>query len=204
MNWEHNIVNSQTTTDISIGMGAAELLKDIYGKRHLGDDDMRQIIRAYESCLLRYAQRFVNDHNSAEDVVQDTFIKLFRSWSSIKDRATNLKSWLYRVAHNQAVDLIRKEQNYRKAMENHGEDLLNKEDNSSDEARKQKKKELVLKQVDKLSPAEKEVLLLRLEEELSYKEISEITNRAVGNVGKLLHRAVGKITRELKTQGIIQ
>ena len=198
------MVTEQKNRDESKTVATGDGLESVYNKRSLSDDDMLQIIRAYESCLLRYTVRFVNDHNSAEDVVQDTFIKLFRSWRKIKDRQKNLKSWLYRVAHNQAIDLIRKEQNYRKAMENHAENLLNSESETHEEQHLEKKQKIVLDNIGKLSPAEKEVFLLRLEEGLSYKDISQTTNRAVGNVGKLLHRAVGKITGELKAQGIIQ
>jgi len=198
------MVTEQKNRDESKTVATGDGLESVYNKRSLSDDDMLQIIRAYESCLLRYTVRFVNDHNSAEDVVQDTFIKLFRSWRKIKDRQKNLKSWLYRVAHNQAIDLIRKEQNYRKAMKNHAENLLNSESETHEEQHLEKKQKIVLDNINKLSPAEKEVFLLRLEEGLSYKDISQTTNRAVGNVGKLLHRAVGKITGELKAQGIIQ
>ena len=198
------MVTEQKNRDESKTVATGDGLESVYNKRSLSDDDMLQIIRAYESCLLRYTVRFVNDHNSAEDVVQDTFIKLFRSWRKIKDRQKNLKSWLYRVAHNQAIDLIRKEQNYRKVMKNHAENLLNSESETHEEQHLEKKHKIVLDNINKLSPAEKEVFLLRLEEGLSYKDISQTTNRAVGNVGKLLHRAVGKITGELKAQGIIQ
>jgi RNA polymerase sigma-70 factor (ECF subfamily) len=198
------MVTEQKNRDEFKTAATSDGLESIYNKRKLGDDDMLQIIRAYESCLLRYTVRFVNDHNSAEDVVQDTFIKLFGSWKKIKDRQKNLKSWLYRVAHNKAIDLIRKEQNYRKAMKNHAENLLNSESETHEEENLQRKHKIVLDNIDKLSPAEKEVLLLRLEEGLSYKDISQTTNRAIGNVGKLLHRAVGKITGELKAQGVIQ
>jgi len=198
------MVTEQKNRDESKPSDTKDGLESVYNKRNLSDNDMLLIISAYESCLLRYTVRLVNDHNSAEDVVQDTFIKLFRSWKKIKDRQKNLKSWLYRVAHNQAIDLIRKEQNYRKAMKNHAENLLNSESETHEEQHLEKKQKIVLDNIGKLSPAEKEVFLLRLEEGLSYKDISQTTNRAIGNVGKLLHRAVGKITGELKAQGVIQ
>jgi RNA polymerase sigma-70 factor, ECF subfamily len=198
------MVTEQKNRDDSRPAVKKDSLESVYNKRCLSDNDMLIIIRAYESCLLRYTARLVNDHNSAEDVVQDTFIKLFRCWKKLKDKPKNLNSWLYRVAHNQAIDLIRKEQNYRKAMENHAENLINSGSETEEKQYLEKKQKIVLDNIDKLSPAEKEVFLLRLEEGLSYKDISLTTNRAIGNVGKLLHRAVGKITGELKAQGIIQ
>jgi RNA polymerase sigma factor (sigma-70 family) len=63
---------------------------------------------------------------------------------------------------------------------------------------------VVLDHLDRLSPVERQVLLLRLEEGLSYQEIADVTERSVGNVGKVLHHAVRKVSEELKKTGVIQ
>jgi RNA polymerase sigma factor (sigma-70 family) len=57
--------------------------------------------------------------------------------------------------------------------------------------------------VDTLSPVERQVLLLRLEEGLSYKEIAAVTERSVGNVGKVLHHAVKKLSEKAKEAGLV-
>lgn len=172
-------------------------MEDIYGKDKLSDSDMRCVIRSYESNLLRYAQRLVCDFHSAEDIVQSAFVKLFRSWKKIKNREQTLNSWLYRVVHNEAVDLIRKENNYKNLLNQHAEEKKFNDSRTNND-QKEYKKQLILKNIDCLAPAEKDVFLLRLEEGLSYKDIALITNRSVGNVGKLLHRAVVKVTKAVR------
>ena len=70
---------------------------------------MEAIVAEYETPLLRYAARILNNPAAAQDVVQNTFIKLFRGWKPGMHASPSLKSWLYRVTHNEAVDYIRRE-----------------------------------------------------------------------------------------------
>jgi RNA polymerase sigma-70 factor (ECF subfamily) len=65
------------------------------------------------------------------------------------------------------------------------------------------KHDVVLGLMHTLHPREQQVLLLRLEEGLSYKEISRVTGRSEGNVGNLLHHAVRKLSTSLKKAGVI-
>ena len=67
------------------------------------------VVSEYESALLRYVARIVSDACAAQDVVQDTFIKLLKNWKDEIAPSPQLSSWLYRVAHNCAVDYLRKE-----------------------------------------------------------------------------------------------
>ena len=63
----------------------------------------------YQTALLRYAARVLNSEDAARDVVQETFIRLNANLEKIKRRGVKVKGWLFRVAHNAAVDHIRKE-----------------------------------------------------------------------------------------------
>ena len=78
------------------------------------------IVARYESALLRYATRLLNNADSAQDVVQDTFIRLFRRRpdDGTADEG-RLRQWLYRTAHNAAIDHIRAEQRRRRLHERH-------------------------------------------------------------------------------------
>ena len=70
---------------------------------------METIMAEHESALLRYATRILNNASAAEDVVQGVFVKLFRAWKEGMKPSDQLKSWLYRVTHNEAIDHLRKE-----------------------------------------------------------------------------------------------
>ena len=67
---------------------------------------MEAIVAEHETALLRYATRLVNSPTAAQDVVQNVFVKLFRGWDRGTRPSAKLKGWLYRVTHNEAVDLI--------------------------------------------------------------------------------------------------
>jgi RNA polymerase sigma factor (sigma-70 family) len=67
------------------------------------------VVSAYESALLRYATRLMHHHDSAQNIVQDVFIKLHKCWEHEMAPSPMMSNWLYRVTHNSAVDHMRKE-----------------------------------------------------------------------------------------------
>ena len=69
---------------------------------------MEAVVAEHETALLRYAARILNNPTTAQDVVQNVFIKLFRAWPKGMKPSKQLKGWLYRVTHNEAVDHIRR------------------------------------------------------------------------------------------------
>ncbi len=93
------------------------------GLNGFGSDDdwvqqnwVRLTIQQHESSLLRYAQHFVHDEESARDVVQDTFLQLCRQTDDeIKPRVAQ---WLFTVCRNRAIDVCRKEGRMKLARDN--------------------------------------------------------------------------------------
>ncbi len=166
---------------------------------------MEAIVAEFETPLLRYATRILNNGAAAQDVVQNTFIKLFRAWEPGMHASPSLKSWLYRVTHNEAVDHIRRESRLQVLHEKQTSDptMVSCEDGRNCLMTDAEKHEAVLALVHTLHPREQQVLLLRLEEGLSYKDISRLTGRSEGNVGNLLHHAVRKLSTGLKKGGVI-
>jgi RNA polymerase sigma factor (sigma-70 family) len=166
---------------------------------------MVAIVGQYQAGLLRYATRLVRDPDAAQDVVQEVFVKLFQSWDGKRAASPKLRSWLYRVTHNQAVDHIRRQSRYRDAMSRHAaEPRVTVAPAPNEALAATERHRMVLDHVDRLTPVERQVLLLRLEEGLSYQEIADATARSVGNVGKVLHHAVRKMSKELQKTGVIQ
>jgi RNA polymerase sigma factor (sigma-70 family) len=171
------------------------------GKDRAGPDAAATAIKeavmaAHEQALLRYATGILGNASAAQDVVQNAFIKLFRHWHPGLKPSRSIRPWLYRVTHNEAVDFIRRESrlrllHLRQAQDPAFSDSLRAAGNPG-EAQAEKMR-LVLNCLDELTAREKQVLLLRLQEGLSYQEISLVTGRSTGNVGCLLHNAVKKI-----------
>jgi len=164
------------------------------------EEAMEAIVAEHETPLLRYAARILNNPTTAQDVVQNVFIKLFRGWDTDDEPPAQIRSWLYRVTHNEAVDHIRRESRLHLLHEKQAADPVACPDGEHCPAAPatEDRMALVLQHLGRLHPREQQVVLLRLEEGLSYKEISDVTGRSVGNVGNILHHAVQKLSRDLR------
>lgn len=165
---------------------------------------MEKLIAEHEAGLLRYAARILNDPVAAQDVVQDAFIKLFRHRKSGRRQTGKISSWLYRVTHNNAVDYIRRESRLRELHRRNVEEkeILQKAAGEAAGA-SDEKIALVLQHIGVLKPHEQQVLILRLQEGKTYREIAEITERSQGNVGCILHHAVQKLSDSLRKAEVV-
>ncbi len=166
-------------------------------------DDRQQWIRAllerHGSSLTRYARTFTGDWESARDAVQETFLRLCREdTSKISDHPT---PWLYRVCRSRALDYLRKEEPMT-PVEN-SQLALEAAPESSPSARLEKSEAVgsVLEIMEALPANQKEVVRLKFQSELSYKEIAEVTGLTVSNVGYLLHVALKFIRKQIRGEG---
>lgn len=160
------------------------------------------IVLRYEAELLRYAARMIYDSDAAQDIVQNTFIKLFRKWEEKLEPSPQLSSWLYRVAHNGAVDYIRKESRRRNLHQRQAEEKADfVEPDRGKGFRISEAAEQAAAALQKLSMRERQLVVLKVFEEKTYREISSITGLKVGNVGYILHHAMKKMAAELEGSG---
>lgn len=162
------------------------------------------LVSEYEGILLRYVIRIVQSHDAAQDIVQDSFIRLFQNWDGELRPSPEISSWLYRVAHNCAVDYLRKETrrtllHNRQAEEN--DDFI--PPNRGEAFRLNESAEKAAAALHKLSLRDQQLIILKIYEEKSYREISEITGLSVSNVGYILHFALKKLAEELKKSSVI-
>jgi len=157
------------------------------------------VVSEYEAALLRYAGRILHNDNAAQDVVQNAFIRLFKSWEDEMTPSPKLSSWLYRVTHNCAVDFMRKESRRRLLHKRHSEE---QEQFATPDRGKgfriSERAERAAAALRTLKMREQQLVVLKIYEEKSYKEISQITGLTVSNVGYILHHAMKKMARELK------
>lgn len=160
---------------------------------------MEAIVNEHETALLRYAARITNNPFSAQDVVQNVFIKLFQSWQEGTQPTQHMRGWLFRATHNAAVDLIRAEVRRRDLHTRHADEPTSEPDSDPPDhaLTHEERRAQVLAQLRHLKDYEQQVLLLRLEEGMSYKDIAAITGRTEGNVGNILHHAVKNLSARL-------
>ncbi len=152
---------------------------------------VEEALAQYEGPLIGYAMGIVHDVDRARDVVQDTFIRLYQQDRDKVGRG--LKAWLYTVCRNRALDILRKEK--RLVLVNDDELLSRKETATTPDqtADWDERVALVMTTLERIPDNQREVIRLKFQQELSYKEISEATGLAVGNVGFLLHTGLKRL-----------
>lgn len=75
-------------------------------------DDITEVYQVYRQSILAHLIRLVRDHEVAEDLCQETFIKVMRAWSR-RDARASVAAWIYRIATNTAYDYLRRRQRIR-------------------------------------------------------------------------------------------
>lgn len=143
--------------------------------------------------LLRSIQRWVRDSHHAEDVLQNTFIKIWKGLPDFRGDA-KLSSWCFRIAYNESMSFLRSHQRMKMVdeVENHSRGSQDKSYTSSEiEA-------LLLQALNTLPDRQRQVFELRYYEELSYEQIADRLELSVGSLKASFHHARKKIEDHLK------
>ena len=159
-------------------------------------DWIRTAVQQYEGQLVRYASRITGDVERARDVVQDTFLKLCNQ--PLESVDGHLAEWLFRVCRNRALDVCRKEKRMKAITDHQADSQLSREPSQEDLAERRDSTAQVMHLMEGLSDNQQEVVRLKFQNGLSYREISRITELSVTNVGYLIHTAVQKLRKEMQ------
>lgn len=164
-------------------------------------------VRCYQGALLRYVRTTLHEED-AQDVVQEVFLKLHKTMrrGGLRDES-RLGAWLFRVAHTCTADVLRRKRIDGKALDVLGGEALQEggtaESGGLDEAVRNEDCRLALTLLNKLPPRERQVLLLKVEDGMTYREIGEVTNLALGTVAYLINQGLQRLARDLKAAGAI-
>jgi RNA polymerase sigma-70 factor (ECF subfamily) len=158
------------------------------------------LIKRYEEKMTRYGRKFLSGFEDIEDIVQDIFIKAYENIQSF-DIKRKFSPWLYRIAHNEFVNALKKHK--KRPLSFFELDiilpyLMPEEFDKEDD--RQKIKQIIDKCLDKLDPKYREPIILYYLEELNYKEISDILHIPVSTVGIRLKRAKEKLKNKINEQ----
>jgi RNA polymerase sigma factor (sigma-70 family) len=159
---------------------------------------VRKAFEQYEGPLIRYAAHITGNTDQARDVVQDTFLKLCAAEQA--DVESHLAAWLYTVCRNRALDVRRKEVRVVSLDTNAASRRESGGPPAAALAEFHEMHSRVLGVVGTLSQDQQEVIRLKFQDALSYKEISQVTGHSVTNVGFLLHTAIRNIRARLANQ----
>ena len=160
---------------------------------------MRSILDEHEGPLTRYAARIIGDADLARDVVQETFLRLCSENRAEVDG--RVPQWLYTVCRNRALDVLRKESRMRVVSEVDVAEppVADREAPSAVDGREEVS--LVLRVLSLLPDNQQEVIRLRFQGGLSYREIAAVLDLSVTNVGYLIHTAIKAIRERLDACG---
>jgi len=163
---------------------------------HIMEVSPRELVESaqaeFEGPLTGYAAGLLaGDWERARDVVQDTFIKLHRQDPELI--SGRLKSWLYTVCRNRAIDVLRKENPMMTSAGEAFEKLDAAEPIPSDAMERKERFEEVIRFLERLPENQREVIRLKFQGDLSYKEIAEVTGLSVSNVGFLIHTGIKRL-----------
>ncbi len=154
------------------------------------------VVARWESDLVRYARHLVGDVERARDVVQDTFLKLCQQDRGQLDG--HLAEWLFTVCRNGALDVRRKEQRMTTMTLEAVQDSVSFDPQPEDVAEQRDESNHVLRLMTDLPKNQQEVLRLKFQNSLSYREISAITGLSETNVGFLIHVGIKRLRELMK------
>jgi len=163
----------------------------------------KEIVRRYQGKLFAYLYRLVGNREEAEDILQNVFVKVYKNIKRF-DTQRKFSSWIYRIAHNEAVNFLKRRGKRRQVSLEDIETTKDKLDTASLDKSpidawisKELKREM-REALNKLPIKYKEVLTLRYFLDKSYEEMGEILGKPVNTVGTLINRAKKKLMEIIK------
>jgi len=136
----------------------------------------------------------------AEDITSTVFIKSMEKINTFDPQQGKFSSWLYRIARNSVIDHYRTKKDIANI-----DDIwdLGQSHNFNDKFDANLKLEEIRKYMQKFSKEQREIIIMRVWDELSYKEIAEITGKSEGALKMIVSRVLGKVRKEPSLTGLI-
>ena len=195
------------------------------GKKHNTDDELMAAFivgdsAAMETLFLRYRQsvyswllRMTGDAAEAEDIYQDVWLKVIRHAADY--RSGSFRAWLWQIVRNKATDRMRKMSpslilDSPISAEGEGEETIVdqlSDDRAADalmQIEEVERQRVVCEAIEALPMAQREVVLLRINGELSFKEIADMLAAPMGTVLARMHKAVKSLKDTLAKKGILK
>lgn len=190
----------------TIAVGDTELVVRALGGR---EDGFEELVRRYQRPIVAYVYRMVGNYDSALDLTQEVFIKVYNSLTRYRSEY-KFSTWIYRIAHNSAIDHLRRAGASRtEELEVEGEGgqmfekpLASKSPTPEQESERRERRAEIEEVVSLLQPAYRELIVLRHSHDMSYDEIADVTGLPLGTVKNRIFRAREAMRELLVARGI--
>ena len=171
------------------------------------EGSFEELVRRYQRPIAAYVYRMVGDYESALDLTQEIFIKVYNSLRRYRSEF-KFSTWIYKIAHNSAVDHLRRSTTREQPLINGPEDdpfELPLESNrlSPEQESERKERRIEIEGVVRGLPSSyRELVILRHSQDLTYEEIVEVTSLPLGTVKNRLFRAREMMRQQFLEKGI--
>ena len=150
------------------------------------EEEIAYLHELYADQIYRYAHLTLGNGTDAMDVVQEVFLRAFRSWNTYRHEA-NTRTWLLSITRNYITDVIRKKQSEKRLLDSYKASQLH--ENTNDEQSILEIEELLAQ----LKPTYRQVVILRYVDDLSMYETAKVLGWSEGKVRVTSHRALKKL-----------
>ncbi len=171
----------------------------------------RALVQRYQDQIFGYLMGMVKNRAIANDLFQETFLRVIEAMQDRRGSYTHKGqwlSWVMRIAHNAAIDHIRKQKKWADVSNDDEDDGYSFWDNLSDaapaadqELHRAEQREWLDEHIAQLSPEQREVLLLRQETDLTFREIAELTDVSINTALGRMRYALKNLRRMIEDTG---
>jgi len=171
------------------------------------EDGFEELVRRYQRPIAAYVYRMVGDYDSALDLTQEVFIKVYGSLERYRSEY-KFSTWIYKIAHNAAVDHLRRYSTREQALVGESDGttydlpIESGKPTPEQESERRERRHEIESVVDQLPSAYRELVVLRHSHDLSYDEIAEVTALPLGTVKNRLFRAREMMRQQFLQRGI--
>ena len=159
-----------------------------------------QILRRFQRPVLSFILRMTGDPALAEDLAQETFVKAFRSLAGF-DSTRRLSSWLFRIAHNTAIDALRRSKAPTVALGEGAAAIDPPAPAAADPVERVALGRALQAAMATLRPDQRAAIVLRYEDGLSFEEIGRVLGMPAATARSHVHRARKELARQMTEAG---
>lgn len=181
------------------------------GLKPLDAGDLMAVVAHYQSPLLRYVGQMLGriDHE-AEDIVQETFVRLHRQVAGHGSGSVkHLTTWLFRVTHNLTIDTMRRRSQRKRVPETAVDPSALSEEQAADEldalgeVLRQEARQVALRELAQLDDQQRQVVLLKVIQGMSLRQVAKVIGISVSLVNYRLNLGLTELARRLKKAGVV-
>ena len=191
---------SSRATEKSSTRESAEHIRRLVDRAQAGDRSaLEELYLIHFDRIYSYLHLSVGNRHDAEDLTTQTFLKMLESIGRFRWRSAPFSAWLFRIAHNLAMDHFRARRRWQ-PEEDVPEQPGSEEPSAELEAMKSIGRQSMLELIEKLSPEQQQVLTLKFVFNFANAEVAKILDKSEGAIKSLQHRALASLQKRLAAQ----